>query len=75
MDASPSIVLRAIALRSHFFLYRLSMRRECGFQSIFIPPAPGDEGIAIGCALYGLQVNRHYFCIISSFLYGFYFIL
>ena len=28
--------------------------RECGFDKIFIPPAPGDEGIAVGCALYGL---------------------
>lgn len=27
-----------------------------GFDSVWIPPAPGDEGVAVGCALYGLQV-------------------
>lgn len=28
-----------------------------GFASVFVPPAPGDDGIAIGCALYGAAVN------------------
>lgn len=27
-----------------------------GFDQVFVPPAPGDEGIAVGCAMYGLQV-------------------
>jgi carbamoyltransferase len=27
--------------------------REAGFEEVFIPPAPGDDGIAVGCALYG----------------------
>ena len=27
--------------------------REAGFDSVFIPPSPGDEGVAVGCALYG----------------------
>jgi carbamoyltransferase len=27
------------------------------FKNVYIPPAPGDEGIALGCALYGLQVS------------------
>jgi carbamoyltransferase len=27
--------------------------RELGFQEVFIPPYPGDEGISIGCALWG----------------------
>ena len=26
--------------------------REAGFDQVFIPPHPGDEGIAIGCAAY-----------------------
>eukprot|EP01035_Chromulina_nebulosa_P020878 gene20878-27064_t len=26
---------------------------ELGFKNIYIPPAPGDEGIALGCAYYG----------------------
>lgn len=32
--------------------------RESGFQQVFIPPCPGDEGIAVGCAIYGLQRHR-----------------
>ena len=31
------------------------------FEEVFVPCAPGDEGIALGCALYGLQV-RAYCC-------------
>lgn len=31
--------------------------RELGFEKTFVPPGPGDEGIAVGCALYGLQVR------------------
>ncbi|KAA8496845.1 Nodulation protein NolNO [Porphyridium purpureum] len=27
--------------------------RECGFEEVYISPFPGDEGIAIGCAMYG----------------------
>ena len=27
--------------------------RESGVARVFIPPCPGDDGIAIGCALYG----------------------
>ena len=27
--------------------------REAGFENVFIPPWPGDEGLAIGCALFG----------------------
>jgi predicted NodU family carbamoyl transferase len=30
--------------------------RESGFDNVFISPSPGDEGIAVGCAMYGLQV-------------------
>jgi carbamoyltransferase len=29
------------------------LARESGFRDLFVPPAPGDDGIAIGCALYG----------------------
>jgi predicted NodU family carbamoyl transferase len=28
------------------------------FDELYIPPAPGDEGIAIGCAMYGLQRHK-----------------
>ena len=34
--------------------------RELGFEKTFVPPGPGDEGVAVGCALYGLQVE--YLC-------------
>jgi carbamoyltransferase len=27
--------------------------REAGFEQVFLPPWPGDDGVAIGCALYG----------------------
>ncbi|RMH01555.1 MAG: PqqD family peptide modification chaperone [Planctomycetota bacterium] len=27
--------------------------RECGFDRVFVPPWPGDDGIAVGCALWG----------------------
>lgn len=30
--------------------------QELGFDNVYVPPAPGDEGIAVGCAMYGLQV-------------------
>ena len=33
------------------------LAREAGFEEIFVPPAPGDDGIAVGCALYGASVN------------------
>jgi carbamoyltransferase len=31
--------------------------REAGFAGVFVPPAPGDDGIALGCALYGAAAN------------------
>jgi carbamoyltransferase len=31
--------------------------REAGFDDLFVPPAPGDDGIAVGCALYGAAAN------------------
>eukprot|EP01041_Mallomonas_annulata_P006504 gene6504-13133_t len=34
------------------------IRREKVFDKIHIPSAPGDEGIAIGCAQYGLHRHR-----------------
>ncbi len=27
--------------------------RELGFEQVFIPPYPGDEGVSLGCALWG----------------------
>ena len=29
--------------------------REAGFEQVFIPPYPGDQGIAVGCAFFGLH--------------------
>lgn len=31
--------------------------RELGFEEVFIPPYPGDDGIAVGCCAYGLFGN------------------
>jgi carbamoyltransferase len=31
--------------------------RESGFDEVFVPPAPGDDGIAVGCALYGASLH------------------
>src|SRR5579862_4968660 len=31
--------------------------RQAGFDSVFVPPAPGDDGIAVGCALYGAALH------------------
>ena len=33
------------------------LARELGFEQTFIPPYPGDDGIAIGCCAYGLFGN------------------
>lgn len=33
------------------------LSRELGFEKIFIPPYPGDDGIAVGCCAYGLFGN------------------
>lgn len=32
--------------------------REAGFETVYVPSAPGDEGICVGCAVYGLQKYR-----------------
>lgn len=42
------------------------IKKDCGFDNIYIPSAPGDEGIAIGCAIYGLQVTLLYMSLINS---------
>jgi carbamoyltransferase len=31
--------------------------RECGFERVFVPPAPGDAGCALGCALLADRVH------------------
>jgi carbamoyltransferase len=31
---------------------------EAGFEQIFVPPCPGDDGLAIGCALYGAAIHN-----------------
>ncbi len=30
-----------------------AIAREAGFDEVFVPPAPADDGIAVGCALHG----------------------
>ncbi len=34
------------------------IRRECGYDEVFVPPYPGDDGLAFGCAHFGLH-HRH----------------
>ena len=34
------------------------LSRELGFKKVFIPPYPGDDGIAFGCCAYGLFGNQ-----------------
>jgi len=34
------------------------LSRELGFEQTFIPPYPGDDGIAVGCCAYGLYGNE-----------------
>ena len=34
------------------------LSRDLGFKNIFIPPYPGDDGIAVGCCAYGLYGNK-----------------
>ncbi len=33
------------------------LAEETGFHEIFVPPCPGDDGISVGCALYGASIN------------------
>ncbi len=33
------------------------LKQKSGFLSVFVPPAPGDDGIAAGCALFGAAIN------------------
>jgi carbamoyltransferase len=33
------------------------LAREAGFARVFVPPSPGDDGIAVGCALYGAAIR------------------
>ena len=33
------------------------LSRELGFKKVFIPPYPGDDGVAFGCCAYGLFGN------------------
>jgi len=28
--------------------------RECGYENVYVPPAPGDDGAALGCVAFGL---------------------
>src|SRR6266540_863886 len=45
--------------------------REAGFENVWIQPAAGDDGIAIGCAYYGhlgVQKNRRSFVMNHAYL-------
>lgn len=35
------------------------LSRELGFEKTFIPPYPGDDGIAVGCCAFGLFGNAY----------------
>src|SRR5215510_3875391 len=44
--------------------------REAGFENVWIQPAAGDDGISIGCALYGhiaLQKNPRTYVIRNAY--------
>lgn len=32
--------------------------RDCGFDEVFVPPWPGDDGVAVGCAAYAWHARR-----------------
>lgn len=34
------------------------LSRELGFENTFIPPYPGDDGVSVGCAAFGLFGNK-----------------
>uniref|UniRef100_A0A7R9U4N9 Carbamoyltransferase n=1 Tax=Pinguiococcus pyrenoidosus TaxID=172671 RepID=A0A7R9U4N9_9STRA len=34
------------------------IQKESQFQRVYIPPFPGDDGVSVGCALYGASVLR-----------------
>ena len=53
--ASSLAVVGGVALNS---VLNGRLQREGGFDSVFVPPAPGDEGVAVGCALYGFHQLR-----------------
>jgi carbamoyltransferase len=47
------------------------LARESGFENVWIQPAAGDDGIAIGCALYGhlkVQNNPRNFTMTHSYI-------
>ena len=50
----PSLLSVTVA----FSVLNGRISRELGFEKTFVPPGPGDEGVAVGCALYGLQVEH-----------------
>lgn len=31
---------------------------QAGFERVFVPPCPGDEGVAVGCAAFGWHQRR-----------------
>jgi len=33
------------------------LAEETGFEEIFVPPCPGDDGISVGCVLYGASLH------------------
>jgi carbamoyltransferase len=33
------------------------LAEEAGFEEVFVPPCPGDDGISVGCALYGASLH------------------
>ena len=32
--------------------------KQAGFERVFVPPCPGDEGVAVGCAAFGWHQRR-----------------
>lgn len=56
IDSDNLILTGGVALNS-VMNGKLSTMKNEGFKNVYVPPAPGDEGIALGCAYYGYQVS------------------
>ena len=65
-DERNLVLVGGVALNS---VLNGRIRKESGFN-VYVPPGPGDEGVAIGCAIYGYQV-LYIIVVILYFLYLF----
>lgn len=71
LETEEALIVHARWLQQHTGLKRLCfsggvalncvantrLAEETGFEEIFVPPCPGDDGISIGCALFGASLH------------------